>query len=562
MKFSKILNLVLVALTSKVSAATSKDNFFDNYKRADLFTLTDYNVPDIYINMDKEEFNALIYSASVNAIDISGGVPPPPPPPGAKGSSDNGPGDIPEEFSHLIINPGTKEEENLKITDASLKFVLNGETTEIPSISISIGGDHSRNTSKVSFNLKCNKGKLLGRKVFRLRTNDDDPSLMRSKISCDIVNHLGLPSISANYARLHINEEFMGLYVLMDHYKTSWIKQVYPDDKEVKNLYQCKEMSSDLSASSYNSCVNANDDYPEDKEDLKEFLETINAASNRSEIDDIMDVDTFIKYWILEWLLGSGDHMLINGKNYYLYKQLNGIWTVLYYDFDSLFGVSLNRYTFDHDTATEIPFSDWYFSRPIVDTLVKNDEASFLKNLQFIIDNAFNPDILFPHIDSIKNWIDLYILEDRTPVNGTLPGRINEFGFSNNYNYEQFLNNVEYTSYGHVYGIKEWIQRRYNFVCENYDVKCPNFKKTEETEDIFSTKMVKEEDEEEVTFILDNEQTIIPNNEIDEIITENVDYNNDDGDEEKEEEDKDEAIDIDADIDDEEDSFNEGDIKN
>lgn len=534
MKFSNILNVSLLALISRVSAAALKDHFLDNCDRAELFTMTDYNVPDIYINMGEDEFDALIYSASVNALDMSGDVPPPPPPAdmpenGGEGGQEgpegqDGPGgpggpagEMPPEFAHLVINPGTEEEQNLKITDASLKFVLDGKTTEISSVSISVGGDHSRNTPKVSFNLKCNKGKLFGRKVFRLRSNDSDPSLMRSKISCDIVNHLGYPTISANYARVYINDEFMGLYVLMDQYKTSWIKQVFPDDKEVNDLYQCKEMYSDLSASSYSNCVNADDDRADDLGNLKEFLETINAASNRSEVEDIMDVDTFIQYWILEWLLGSGDHMLINGKNFYLYKQLNDIWTVLYYDFDSLFGVDLDKYYFDHNAGPEIPFEDWYVKRPIVDTLAKNDQESFLKNLQFILDNAFNPDIIFPHIDSIKNWIDPYMLEDRTPVNGTLPGRINKYGVGNDYSYEQFISNAEFESVDKSYGLKEWVQRRYNYVCENYDVECPNFEKEEITTSIeeITTKPV-EDDE------VDNNEAnnFTGDNDDDEIITE------------------------------------------
>ncbi|ORX50662.1 hypothetical protein BCR36DRAFT_54405 [Piromyces finnis] len=495
MKFSTILSVALIALTSKVSANVVKDDFLKDTNRADLFTLTDNNIPDVYIDMEKDEFDRLIYSASVNGFNLNPDMIPPPPP-GAPGNENNefpggpgGPGGPPPPGPDgpdgpggppgggmSLVNPGTKEEQNVKIEDASLRLELNGENYIIPSLSISVGGEHSRNTQKVSFNIKCNKGKLLGRKVLRLRSNDGDATLMRSKLTCDLFNRLGLPSISANYVRLHLNGDFSGLYVIMDNYKSSWIKQ-YFDDKEVKNLYQCKPMFSDLSADSYLNCVNSDDERADDTEELKEFLATINAAKSREEIEDIMDVDAFIQGWILEYLLGSGDHMLINGKNYFLYKQPNGKWTVLYYDFDSMFGVEVDKYTFKIETAPELPFTKWYFLRPIVDVLVKNDEASFLKNLQYIVDKAFNPDVLFPHIDSLKKWIEPYIAEDRTEVDGVLPGRINTYGYTYGYDYDDFIKNTEYTMVDKAYGLKEWIQRRYNFICSYYDITCPGFEK-------------------------------------------------------------------------------------
>jgi len=506
MKFSSILSIALLAVTSKVSAEVVKDDFLKDTNRADLFTLTDYNVPDLYIDMDKEKFDSLIYSASVNGFNLERNQIPPPPPgapgnengefPGGPGGKkgppppkdgpegSGGDGGPPPDF-HLV-NPGTKEEEHVKIDDATLRLELNGEDNIIPSISISVGGEHTRNCQKVSFNVKCNKGNLLGRKVLRLRANDSDPTFMRSKLSCDVFNRLGLPSISSNYVRLHLNGEYAGVYVIMDQYKSSWIKKYY-DDKEVKDLYQCKPMFSDLSADSYLNCVNSDDSRADDVEELKQFLATINSATSREEIEDIMDVDAFIQGWIMEYLLGSGDHMLINGKNYYLYKQPNGKWIPLYYDFDSMFGVDVDKYTFDVKTSPELPFTKWYFLRPIVDVLVKNDEASFLKNLQYIVDKAFNPEVLFPHIDNLKKWIDPYILEDRTEVNGVLPGRINTYGYTFGYQYDDFVKNTEYTMIDKSYGLKEWIQRRYNFICSYYDITCPGFEKTTDPVDDYVT---------------------------------------------------------------------------
>ncbi|KAG4090114.1 coth protein-domain-containing protein [Neocallimastix lanati (nom. inval.)] len=386
--------------------------------------------------------------------------------------------------------PG-QEEDEFKVEDASLEFVLDGEKTTVDSITISVGGQFSKNSPKLGYNIKCNSGNLFGRKVFRLRSNVDDLTLMRAKLSCDVLNRLGLPSVSANYARLFFNGEFMGFYVLLDAYKTSWIKKVY-EDEEVTDLYQCKQMNSDFSENNVRLCVNANNDYTNSTESLEEFITSINSAKSRKDVEDFMNVDVFVKVWIYEWLLGSWDHTLVNGKNYFLYKQVTGKWDLFIYDFDSMFGQNLRMFMRNSDNPATVPFDGWYKNRYIVDVLAKNDNSTFTKNLQEIVDKAFNPDVIFPHIDAIKSWITPYIKEDRTPVNGTLPGYINDkarggFGgpggpdSNNGHTFEEFDQNVEYTTLGSGIGIKKWIQDRYDYVCKNYKIKCHSTTKTNST---------------------------------------------------------------------------------
>jgi len=103
-----------------------------------------------------------------------------------------------------------------------------------------LSGHYSRRFSKPNFNLKIRGGEeLFGRRQFKLRGDALDPSAMRTKLMCDIHNRLGLPSIAANYALLYINDEFMGLYILTDAFKQSWIEYVY-GEKNTSSLYKCE----------------------------------------------------------------------------------------------------------------------------------------------------------------------------------------------------------------------------------------------------------------------------------------------------------------------------------
>jgi len=431
----------------KVKGNEFHDDFLNGTVRAELFTKTDYNVPDIYINMEQESLEELFN----------------------QGQTSEAPADIPKDLIKNLI-PFEKGEE-FKVTNATLEFILNGEKKVIDSLTISVGGQHSTSRRKLGYNIKCNKGNILGRKVLRLRAVVSDASILRSKLSCDVLNRMGTPSISANYARVFFNGKYSGLYVLLDAYKTSWIKKVYEDDKEVSTLYQCNNPNSDFSENNIKTCVNANDEFEGEMKALEEFIHTINAATSREELEDIMDVDQFVKEWIFEWLIGSKDSSLIAGKNYYLYKQINGKWVMLPFDFDETFGYKISNY---FDNVYEVPFNDWYENRYIIDVLTKNDNTTFVNNLQYILDNAFNPDLLFPHIDSLKTWLTPYVIEDHTPVNGTYPGYVNKKSSKPNapFSMEEFNGNCEYTDVKDGIALKKWIQNRYDFVCSYYPVKC------------------------------------------------------------------------------------------
>jgi len=452
----------------KVKCNDFEDDYLKDTVRAELFTMTDYKVPDIYINMSEEDLEELFDQGSEGLRigdkiinDVLFG-----PPEVGLGPSRNNPNDI----SALDLSDNT---ERFKVTNATLKFILDDEEKFIDSVNVSVGGKSSLISKKLGYNIKCNKGNLYGRKNIRIRPTVIDASLLRCKLTSDILNRLGIPSISANYARVFFNDKYMGFYVLMDVYKKSWIKKVFPEDKEVRSLYQCNNSNAILNKNNLKLCTNANEEYEGEMELLEELITTITNAKTSKDLEDVIEVDEFIKVCLFQWLVGTWDSFLLRGRNYYLYQQLNGKWLILPYDFDSTFGYRINSFL-GVDKAEEIPFEKWYNYFPIVDILIKNDQTAFINNLQYILDNAFNPDLLFPHIDSLKAWLTPYIEEDHTPINGTYPGYVNKKLHLDQkpFSMEEFYGNIESMEVNYGPGIKKWIQDRYNFVCSYYPVTC------------------------------------------------------------------------------------------
>ncbi|ORX79625.1 hypothetical protein BCR32DRAFT_205379, partial [Anaeromyces robustus] len=315
-----------------------------------------------------------------------------------------------------------------------------------------------------------------------IRPDSREATYLRSKLVCDMHNRLGLPSISANYATLYINDEYMGFYILMDSIKLPWIEDVY-DDPDSTSLYKCKSTNNHLTVkSSSNGCVNENDEVTDNTEWI-EFLTTLDNAKSPEDIEDIFDIDLFLNEMAFEYLSGSWDHYLNFGHNFSLYKPKNDKWKILYYDFDgelgqdTSMGSGFGRYTNDNTDYPSYSFEEFAAKKThLLDILIFQNTTRFDNILKNFVTNAFNPTILFPHIDELKEFIRPYVELDKTPdENGKYPGRLNEN--SGDYSFAEWEANCEFTTvdssqFDNGYGLKYWILQKYRYVCKTYNMDC------------------------------------------------------------------------------------------
>lgn len=322
----------------------------------------------------------------------------------------------------------------------------------------------SRSFSRLNYNLKIRGGKeLYGRRQFKLRADSIEPSYMRTKLISDIHNRLGIPSLSANYCTLYINDEYMGLYIFTDAYKETWIEYVY-GEKDTTQLYKCDMC--DLSIYYRMAVTNENKDIT-DTTEIDKFLNDMTKATRAADVESFFDVEQFTKEMVIDFLTSSWDH-LVNFHNYYLYKnpQTNK-WIYLSYDFD--FDMGYNN--FDVDDVTMVSLNNINYPN-VVKNLILNDDRLFRKTLMDIVTNAFNPGLLFPRIDELKAFIEPYVKLDKTPnAEGQYPGRINTIA-PDFYTYEQWEESLEYMyDYSNI-GLKRFILNRYEFICNEFSLEC------------------------------------------------------------------------------------------
>ncbi|OUM61117.1 hypothetical protein PIROE2DRAFT_12953 [Piromyces sp. E2] len=385
----------------------------------------------------------------------------------------------------------TKEKDEFKTKKASMTVEINNEIKKFDKLTFKLGGNSARRFGKQGFNINIRGGdKLYGRSQFKLRADPSEATYLRSKLICDIHNRLGLPSISANYVTLYINEEYMGLYILMDAIKPSWTGYVF-DDENTTTLYQCKKRDSKLTLqSSYNNCKNENEDVKDNKE-WYNFLLALDNANSVTDIENILDIDQFLTEMAIEYLTGAFDHYLNFGHNFYMYLPKNDTkWKFLSYDFDfdlgqdidlSKIGIlivdlpeQLNNINMDYPNYS---FEEWAKPNHLIDILILKDPHRFEEILKDIVTKVFNPAILFPHIDELKAFIKPYVEMDKILNNdGYLPGKLNR-NPSNDYTLVHWDANSEFTTIEttlgfRAYGLKYWILAKYRYICKAYGLTC------------------------------------------------------------------------------------------
>jgi len=354
----KLIGLLLGAL---VSCAYAKDNYFGNVTRAELFEQTDFLIPKITINLSDEDYNMFfftyqcMYETSVrnlirnedcyqapwmnyNSIlkkamkksliskeDI-------------KDSDDldliNNVNITLPEFEYLFqtYTNYTLEEilssaydlytiPTFETDDAILNFDIDGNVSEFTNLKFKVGGKYTKNFEKLGYNIKIKEGQLYERKQIRLRTEAVDPSFLREKLAYDLCSILNLPSLSANYAQLYFNDNYMGLYLLRDAFKSQWIEYTF-GEKSTEHLYTCDKSYGN---NKFFNCIN-DDESIEDDKDWDSFIKRLDKTKTRAELEEFFDVTTYIKWQALKYLFGSWDHVTdAHNQVLYMFLILNPI---------------------------------------------------------------------------------------------------------------------------------------------------------------------------------------------------------------------------------------------
>lgn len=316
----------------------------------------------------------------------------------------------------------TFENENLNIGLDSVGFRLRGNT--------------SRNSAKKSFKLDFNefvKGQTLaGIEKFNLKAEQNDPSLIRSKFAFDLYEKIGVPASRVCYTAVYINENYYGLYEIIEHIDERFLD--YHIDDDTGNLWKCL-WPADLNyrgphASDYFPYSDDTKPYElktnEDTYDYSELAHLIDVINNtpsaqmKDSLESVLKITDFIKYLAVNVMTGSWDDYRYLRNNFYLYHDpSHGQFRFIPYDYDNTFGIDwveggnwgepnwtrINMYSYicmDNDGR---PLADLIFNTPEYRDL-------FTHFIDFYTNHVFREDQWRDYGDSIKALIRPYVALD------------------------------------------------------------------------------------------------------------------------------------------------------
>ena len=261
---------------------------------------------------------------------------------------------IEDEYLDFILDPFNAQSN--EEFEADFYFTKEGVIDTMQSVGFRLRGNTSRNASKKSFKVSFNsfeKGrKFYGVEKLNLNGEHNDPTILRSKICWDLFVMADVPSSRSSHVALYINGEYRGLYINVEHIDEEFIQKRYYQAHG--NLYKCL-WPADLHYEGsdpdnykgisggrriYDLKTNKEED---DYTDLAHFIDVLNNTPTNQlpcELEQVFDVDNYLKVIAIDELTSNWDGPIINKNNFYLYfNPADQRFSYIPYDLDNTLGI-------------------------------------------------------------------------------------------------------------------------------------------------------------------------------------------------------------------------------
>jgi len=174
--------------------------------------------------------------------------------------------------------------------------------------------------------------RFYGFKKFSLKNNYDDDSQLREKVASEVFKDAGLAVSNTAFYTVYVDHgdgpEYFGLYTLVEEIDDTVIDTQFSSDDG--NLYKPEDDGAMFIEGSFNE-----DDFEkktnEDEEDWSDIIALFDALHDdsrttdpetwRSNLEDIFDVDGFLKYLAVNGAIQNWDTYGVMPHNFYLYND-------------------------------------------------------------------------------------------------------------------------------------------------------------------------------------------------------------------------------------------------
>lgn len=189
-------------------------------------------------------------------------------------------------------------------------------------------------------------GRFAGLKKLDLRNNFNDPTMLREKLSLDLIGQR-LPASQSVHCRLVINGEYWGLYLAAESVDKGFAQRTFGGGED-GNLFKAVPHRSDLLYAGPDQADYENDyelltnESANDWSGLLNFIDVLNNSPPEvfeADLSAIYDVEGWLAAAAANALLGNYDAYGITANNFYLYHRDDiDRFAYLPWDFNESFG--------------------------------------------------------------------------------------------------------------------------------------------------------------------------------------------------------------------------------
>jgi CotH protein len=326
-----------------------------------------------------------------------------------------------------------------------------GVLLSTPTFSLMNSGNRTKHAPKrswkINFHVNGNEDRFIGMSRLNLKSMYNDPSQMRETLAWTLFAMAGVPAPRHTYAKLMINERYMGVFFFIEQVDRRFLKDHFGANDR-GNLYKaycgdvgCATLEPRASAGSkddngrqyfkpnsadgtYRLKTNEDDPTANTYDDLAQFIRTINGMglsggddrfgsdAFRQSVQGIMNERAFLRWAGVNLLLGSWDNYFATPANYYLYnagrkgakKEFveSPYFVFIPWDYDNSLGIDYVGTQWQYTDIVNWPSNTKrYWGKgdktshiPLVQNLLRNHDFCqyYLDHLEHLLDTAFNPD--------------------------------------------------------------------------------------------------------------------------------------------------------------------------
>ncbi len=155
----------------------------------------------------------------------------------------------------------------------------------------------------------------------RMTLNNDrqDPSHTHQCMAYDMFRKAGLVAPRCSLSRVTVNGEELGVYTNVENIKKPFLERSYGDKSG--NLYEAQ--IADFGVYTNDKFEKKTNKKENDRSDLAAVADalTLDDENLISTLEQLIDVDEFIRFWAVETLIGHWDSATGNANNYYIYQS-------------------------------------------------------------------------------------------------------------------------------------------------------------------------------------------------------------------------------------------------